>query len=140
MLFQNALKITDQGKVTYLNSFFRHDYVSHKLSDGTSVFIDGGCILADGGHYSRSNVRLPRNSGGIKIENFSISEDTRLSSVFHRLLWGTRGKKGDEPLHYVPLQHCELGHLRNILANSQGISPLHKFTIGYWINKKEQTK
>ncbi len=127
MIIQLAVKIIeDLNNVWYLKSTHRHDYVSHKFKDGSSIFLDGGDKFNDGGYYFRSNGSLNRQG---LCENWCLNEECDFLTIKNKLLWGTRGKDGKEKLKYVPLVECETSHLQAILDNVPNINDLHKSVI-----------
>lgn len=115
MILQNAVKIIeDPNNITYLVSFRRHDYVVHQFKDGTDIMLDGGCLGGGGGYYVRSNGLLDRPN---QCQDWMLNDNDDFQKIKDRLLWGTRGKSGKEPLKWVPLKECETDHLKNILKD-----------------------
>jgi hypothetical protein len=104
-LTQNALHWPAAG--VYLKSTHVHDYVSHsEVINGIPMSLgnDGGL------EYRRTTF-----SGNPVYEDFSLWSDSSFDMVAERLLWGTHGPKGDQPLRWVPLKECETDHLQAIL-------------------------
>lgn len=138
-LIQNAVKIIENENFLYLNSFYRHDYCSYSFSDGSTVIIDGGCGLADGGHYTRGNGPLDRPG---KCENWSLWDKSSLKEIRSKLLWGSRGKSGKEPFKYSPFAELELDHLRAILDYKNKfkipLAGIQIKVINYWIKQKSK--
>ena len=59
----------------------------------------------------------------------------------NRLLWGTRGKDGSQPMTYRPIRELAqrpdgVEHLRAILKNCLNIAPLHKRVVEYWLDRQ----
>lgn len=104
-LIQNAVKIYDGGLIVYLTSSYRHDYVTYKGVSG-SVSVDGGLDYAKRAYDTDDSLRW---------EEWSLYEDSTLDEMVNMMIWGTRGKKNDEPLKYVLLNECETDHLENII-------------------------
>lgn len=105
-LTQNALFWPAAG--IYLKSTHVHDYVGHEIElfpgAKQGLHLDGGC------EYSRVV-----SSGNPVYEDFSLWEDSPFEDVCQKMLWGTYGKNGDQPLRWVPLKECETEHLQAIL-------------------------
>lgn len=122
-IIQNAVKITEEDKETFLVSANRHDFVSYQFKDGSSFFIDGGKeYLRRGGTF----LKDPR------IENYSLDENHSFLVIKEKLLWGTRGKDGQGELTYKPIKDLDKDHLIAILE-TQNVSELYKEVINYWI-------
>lgn len=118
-IIQNAVKITEDGVVTYLVSSHRHHYNRHTFKDGSYFAVDGGC------EYIR------RGFGGDltdkNIEDYNLSEKSYLEEISQKLLWGTRGKSGKDKVTYVPISTLSQQHLKNILRDDDAgkfVSPL----------------
>lgn len=131
-ILQNAVKITEKGKITYLNSTHRHDFVAYEFENGQQYAIDGGI-----NYFKRSCGNLPN---GVKIEDYSLNDDSPNIKEF--LLWGHRGKDGKSPLKYAPFAELELDHLRAILEYKDKFNiPLADIqieVINYWIEQKSK--
>lgn len=123
-LLQNAVYVPSQDKF-YL-SFFRHDFVSFKTTDGEH-FIDGGCSLADGDYYFRAsfNAKNPPKD----IVPYYINEEAAFEEVKQKLLWGTRGKDGKGELEHKLVIDLTSDHLKAILKTQKGISDIHRKVI-----------
>ena len=108
-ILQNALKITiGTQPPIYLRSSHRHDFNRYVFSNGSYTYTDGGLDYIHRG----STENIPSN---VKVEDFSLNSQDNFSRIRARLLWGTRGKSGHEPLSYVRIVDCSTSHLRNIL-------------------------
>ncbi len=66
-----------------------------------------GAISVDGG-----NSYLKR--GGNYIET-SLTSQNSFEEIREGFEWGSYGKNGDEPLHYIKLKDLETGHINAIL-------------------------
>lgn len=132
MILQNAVKIfEDRNNIKYLVSFHRHDYVSYTFKDGSNIFLDGGCKNGGGGYYYRSNGDLNRKG---KCRNWFILSTSKFQTICNRLLWGTRGKNGDEELKCVLLKDCSKYHLKAILKTQPQIKgTIYEKVIKYWL-------
>lgn len=82
-----------------LQSHHRHDYVE-VLEDGVLYMVDGGL------EYLRRSV---------VGEDCSVFSDDLFSIVRQHLLWGTYGKKGDQPLKRVALMDMSDDHIIAVL-------------------------
>ena len=117
-IIQNAVKINDEGKIVYLISLSTHDYRDYEFKNGESVAVDGG----------PSYIRRTYTTRHKNWEDWSLDDKTDFKTVCERLLWGHRGKKGDQPLTYVPLSTLTKVHLKAIVK-TQNISPLYTKVI-----------
>ncbi len=97
-IIQNAMKTVDG---TIITSGSVHDYVEY---EGHSV--DGG------GDYFRYGYPSGCKD---KIELLFLNENDSLEMKKKKLIWGTRGKDGKQPLKWVKLIECETDHLKAIL-------------------------
>jgi hypothetical protein len=52
-----------------------------------------------------------------------------LEQIKDKLLWQTKGKNQDAPLHWVKLKDCDVIHLQNIIINVKYIHPITKRAI-----------
>lgn len=91
----------------YIKSTHQHDYTGHSVVISgvkTDLFLDGGL-----------DYRRVVSSGNPVYKDFSLYTDSPFELVVERLLWGSYGKNGDQPLRWVPLKECETEHLQAIL-------------------------
>jgi hypothetical protein len=126
-IIQNAVKITENGVVTYLISANRNHYNRYTFDDGSFIAVDGG------------NDYIRRGFGGNlddkTIECFNLSEKSPKKELTEKLLWGTLGKDRKGPLHYVPIHTLTQEHLKNILRDdlfgkfTYPLSKIHKSII-----------
>jgi len=114
-LIQNAIRIKEYDIILWSRT--THDYEEYK---GYSV--DGGTDY--------SLISIPEDKTLDDIESLEIYDDEPIESMMKKLLWGTYGKDGNQPLKYVKLFECETDHLHNILK-SQRISDYYKSVINY---------
>ena len=61
----------------------------------------------------------------------TIYDNEPFESSMKKLLWGTYGKSGKDPLKYVKLFECETDHLNNIIKYQTKISDYYKINILY---------
>ncbi len=111
MIIQNAVKITEDGKETFLVSSSVHHFNQYTFKDGSTFAVDGGK------EYLRrvGNLTDPRTR-----EGYSLNDDDHFDVIKRWLLWGTRGKSGQEKMEYVPLFECSTPHLQAILKDFLG--------------------
>ena len=130
MILQNAIYIPKLDK--YFKSVHVHDYVGFEV-DGKMGFIDGGNEYFRSGGIASTRAR----GDGIVIYDYRLDENSSILDVLEKLLWGTRGKSGKQPLTYKPIKDLELDHLKEI-ATFKSFSYLHLFVINYWIQEKSK--
>ena len=94
---------------TVLQSYNRHDYVTHVDKNGKEYMVDGG------NDYLRRNVH-----DDAPAEEMSLSMDDPFDQIREAFCWGTRGVAGDEPLKWVPLMKLSSDHIEAILDNGYG--------------------
>ncbi len=133
MIIQNALKITEGDKVTYIKSAHRHDFVSYEFAGGGMTFTDGG-----NSYIRRGGTEIKREN--VAVDDFSLEDISNIDDIRGKLLWGSRGVNGDEELTYSPIKNLTIDHLRAILDNVENIAPLHKNVIEHWILDKQNEK
>lgn len=117
-MIQNA--VYDKINNIWYKSSHRWDYVSIDLPDGGQTFIDGG------DDYRRTSVNFNHVEG---FEDWVLYENDLIEKVKERLLWGTYGKNGTDPLRWVPLSQCSTEHLYAILNTQHHISDLFRVVI-----------
>lgn len=125
VIIQNAVKVTaaDGTGIRYITSAHRHDFQSHKTSDGYEFFIDGG------NDYLRHSV-IEEDKTKDQIEDFCLSSNSSALDVVRKMLWGTFGRKQEfENAVYVPLCECDSTHLKAILAQLVGRSSIAELVI-----------
>ena len=130
MLIQNAIKITENHpEEIFLVSSHRHDFQQYRFKDGTTMFVDGGTDYVRRGG---DDVEKPLEGYATKWVDWCLDDKVPFDTIKARLLWGTRGKDGKQPLKYVRLAACETEHLEAILdymPEGVGISPLYRNVI-----------
>lgn len=114
-LIQNAIRIKDTNHILWSRSTY--DYQEY---DGYSV--DGGDEYI--------NLSYPSDKLD-NIEMLTIYDNEPFESSMKKLLWGTYGKSGKDPLKYVKLFECETDHLNNIIKYQTKISDYYKINILY---------
>ncbi len=134
-LLQNAVHILQED--IYVVSTHQHDYVTHVFKDvepSLSISVDGGAAYA-----RRASEDFLRAEPF--YEEFCLTDEDTFEHIEDRLLWGTRGKDGKQPLTYRPIKELAarpdgISHLEAILANCPKISPMHYTVVDYWLNKQ----
>lgn len=99
----NAIRCKHCGFILY--SRHRHDYVEHDCN-GKHIMTDGGTDY------------LRRSANYEDYEDLTLYSDDPFEKIRERLLWGTYGKSGKEPLHYIILKDMTDLHLEAICAAS----------------------
>jgi len=129
-LIQNAVYIKEAD--LYIKSNHRHDFVTHTFKDGRTLSLDGG-------------LDYPRRVGDLlslvddgAYEEMCLNTETPFEEIADKLLWGTRGKDGTQPLTYRPIKELAskpdgINHMRAILANCPAIGPWHKRVVQHWL-------
>lgn len=93
---------------TYYASTHRHHYVSIRLPGGATVAIDGGlCYI----RRAASDWTL----FGTRVVDLTLYDTTPFPAICRRLLWGSRGKDGNQSLTFKPIAMLTTPHLRAIL-------------------------
>jgi len=114
-MIQNAVYVVPTEK--YYVSVNRHDLVTFTL-DGTAPNLNSGnYFFIEGGHdYRRCNFKFHP-----EIMDFSLYEDSSDDEIYDKLLWGSRGTTGKEPLQYVLLKNLNTEHMNAILSTQPHI-------------------
>ena len=89
---------------TILTSYSVHDYKTHIDKNGLEYMVDGG------NEYLRRNEH--KNHPYKESSVYSNSSFKIIRQSFFR---GTRGKKSNEPLHYIPLCEMSNEHIINTI-------------------------
>jgi hypothetical protein len=120
-IIQNAAYCKKCNQIVISNS--HHDF---KTCTCSNVSVDGGtCYL----RRSINEIDL--------YEELTLTSESTLDQIMNKLVWGTRGKDGNEELHYFLIKSLDISHLQAILDNVKNIEPLHAYTIKYWFNDKK---
>ncbi len=126
-LSQNAIRIPSED--LYLKSEHVHDYMTHDGEEGCHWMVDGGLDYLRRG-WGPANKRD-------SFEDWSLYTDSPFELVAERLLWGTRGPDGDQPLRHRPIATLALDHLQAILATQTQIKgKLAERVVQHWIALK----
>jgi len=121
-ILQNAIWVCELQEI--LVSTHVHDYVSRQVGENY--------YMVDGGHeYLRRSVNKP----GLVVD-LTIYSNSTLAEKVQRLVWGTRGKNGDQKKKFVLLRQCETDHLKAILA-TQTVGALYQTVIETILTMRE---
>ena len=115
-MIQNAIYNLHDGK--WYISIKSWDLIPFEVSDGTSLFIDGG------NEYQRKNFEFHPD-----VVDWCLYEDSDHEMIKDRLLWGTYGKDGKSQLTWIPLSKCEDDHLIAILTTQKHLNKKTKLLI-----------
>lgn len=130
-ILQNAVYVPEERR--YYKSGNTHDFVSLKLKGGKEFFIDGGTsYFRAGGHLTELY-----NSGRV-IKFHLTSDDSFTQAIVPKLLWGTRGKDGKQPLKFLPMNSFESDHLQAILDNCPYAGQLHRLVAHHILQERKR--
>ncbi len=137
-LIQNAAYCIEDD--VYIISTHRHDYVTHVFRDGLKLSLDGGA--GPDGYTRRVGDLYKLLDPVARYEERCLLDSEPFEHIAEHLLWGTRGKAGDEPLSYRPIKELAyraegIEHLRAILRNCPAIGPFHKRVVEHWLAVRE---
>ena len=100
-LILNRIRTPDGTVLTSRNV---HDYQYHKDKNGEIYMNDGGV------EYLRRSVNA------IPWEELSLYSDDSFEKLREGIEWGSRGKNGNEELHYKPISKISSNHINSILS------------------------
>jgi hypothetical protein len=98
----NRIKTPDG---TILTSRYTHDYVSYIDKNRLEYSVDGGLDY------------LSRSCPSVMYEELSVSNNDPFEKIRESLEWGSYGKYGNQPLHWIPICMLTDNHIRVILEN-----------------------
>lgn len=124
-ILQNAVYVPELG---YLRSAHRHDYITFE-AQGDEFMIDGG------NEYLRRNFTSDVDLGFV---DYTLTSESTLEEIYDRLLWGTYGKDGKQPLKWLPICELETDHLCAILDHTphQKLAPCVFDTIRHTLQQR----
>jgi len=129
-IIQNAVYIPSEDR--FVVSTHQHDYQDFKLGKSEFGYIDGGtAYLRKGGTNNWKDFIIDYS--------LILERDSFVDVIVQKLLWGTRGKDGRQPLTYRRIYSLETSHLEAILANCPNASQIVKQVILYCLNKRNST-
>jgi hypothetical protein len=100
-IIRNAIKTPDG---TILESRHRHDYKAHIDRVTTERYaVDGGL------DYFRGSINK------VKPEYLHVTTEDHFEVQREAFTWGSYGKDGDEPKHYIKLKDMQTEHILAIL-------------------------
>lgn len=125
-IIQNAAKVTDNGKITYIQSCHVHDFRRYDFDNGKDWFaVDGGKEYA---RRAYSSSQILEN-----VENYCLYSDSPQKDIQDKLLWGSLA---NGEVIFRPIKELTMEHLQAILDTQHGIGALHKKIITYWLLQK----
>ena len=95
---------------TLLESWSRHDYVTHIDANGKEYMLDGGLDY----------VRCSAN-GDEELITYTINDDH--TTVRQHVSWGTYGPNGNQPYRRVKVADMETDHLEKVIKLQQYANP-----------------
>lgn len=98
---------------TVLESRHRHDFKTYTDANGKEYMIDGG-------------LEYVRSSAWGDEEYITVTLDDPHERVREFVIWGTRGKNGDEPYREVKLSEMSNAHIRACIETQPGMRPSFK--------------
>ena len=111
-LVRQSIKTPDG---TILESRHRHDYVTHMDSISHEEYmVDGGI------DYCRQNINK------VRAEDLSVYLEDGIEKVRDAVMWGTRGKFGDQPLRHVKLSEMTDDHVEACLETQLRMHPHYR--------------
>lgn len=100
-LIKNSIMTPDQ---TVLTSRHRHDYQSH-LDKNKELYINDGGI-----NYIKRSINKE------SYTDLSLYSDSPFEKLREGIEWGSRGKNGNEELHYKSISNMSSNHIKAILS------------------------
>ena len=101
-LIKNSIRTPD-GVI--LTSRHRHDYQSH-LDKNDELYVNDGGI-----DYIKRSINIK------SYTDLSLYSDDSFEKLREGIEWGSRGKNGDEELHYKPISNMSTNHINAVLLN-----------------------
>jgi hypothetical protein len=97
---------------TEIVSRHRHDYVEHRDANGETYAVDGG----------RDYLRRPYgftfpHTATETSQSFKATDP--FNKIRYYLEWGSYGKDGNEPLHYIALGDMETSHIEAVVETQE---------------------
>ena len=112
-IIYSALRTPDG---TVIESLHRYDYNTYLDANGKEYMIDGG------NDYIRSSAH------GDEVF-LTVYSDEPHDKVREFMKWGTRGKGGKKPLHYVALKDMDTDHIQACLDTQWQMRPDYRIIM-----------
>lgn len=109
---------------TILESRYRHNFVEHIQDDGRRYYIDGGLSYNHVGYSDE------------KYKDLSCYVGDAHNIIRERFTWGSYGRDGDEPLHYIKLKDLTDEHLDNLIVYTAEVHTYPRRINDLFINEK----
>jgi hypothetical protein len=122
-LLLNRIKTPDG---TILTSYSVHDYRTYTDANGLEYMVDGGL------EYLRRNVH-----NEAPYEELSITDEASFEQIRESMHWGTYGKHGDQPLHYVTVSRMSDAHIEAIIKLKMGAQWVRNILLEELTYRKE---
>lgn len=101
---------------TIIESKNRHDYASHKDANGHTYSVDGG----------KDYLKRSYTQDAPPATEMSVYSDDEHSVIREAMSWGTYGKEGKDPFHYVTLVDMTSEHILGCLKNVPNMNPSYR--------------
>ena len=129
-LIQNGFYVPEDD--VYVVSTRQHDYRTHTFRDSLTLAADGGRA-----YCRRAGDFIKLEEAGRYVE-CCLTDDLPFDYIAEKLLWGSTGKSGTEPMTFRPIKEWAykpdgVAHLRAILKNVPDIEPFRKRVIEHWL-------
>ena len=127
VIIQNGFYAPELKK--YIRSTNTHDFTGVVFPDGKEYFVDGGpsYFRASGDFELRENGR---------VVLMHLTSNSSEKEIINQLMWGSRGKNGDQPMEHKPIRYLEKDHIEAILQLDY-IGCLVRDVCTYWLNTHE---
>lgn len=126
-IIQNAVYVPSQR--TYYVSAHVHDFIPFSVGD-EEHFIDGGT------DYFRSTL-LDSAKADKLVVDYCLTSANTLDEIRQKLLWGTYGKDGRQPLAWLPISELSVEHLGALIAAlGARADSIRLDAIHYWYRQK----
>lgn len=122
MILRNSLTTPDG---TEIRSMHRNDFQTHTDANGKVYMVDGGL------DYFKRSVHKDQVDTSVTIDDPTDPE------VRNHMVWGTRGKDGDQPLTYVLLRDMETSHIEAILHQYNNLNMFYRQAFQHELSQRE---
>ncbi len=121
LIIANRIRTPDG---TILQSFHRHDYKEHWDENGLYYAVDGGTTYLK---------RVGPTDPGISYEEMSVHWGASHEEIRAAFAWGSYGKDGNQPIHFIFLKDMEDDHISAILRTQT----LHVVIAQIFLNEQK---